>query len=72
MHNDKELVSVAELNKLKSEMLLLCNQLYADDIAQKKTRLESTPIHINLEITNRCNLSCPTCARNYWDKEKKQ
>ncbi|RKZ41324.1 MAG: hypothetical protein DRQ49_05545 [Gammaproteobacteria bacterium] len=48
------------------------SQLYADDVAQKRTRLESTPVHINLEITNRCNLSCPTCARNYWDKEKNQ
>jgi len=32
------------------------SQLYADDVAQKRTRLESTPVHINLEITNRCNL----------------
>ncbi|MEK8018243.1 MAG: radical SAM protein [Candidatus Parabeggiatoa sp.] len=46
------------------------NQLYADDVAQKRSCLESTPIHINLEMTNRCNLSCPTCARNYWDEAK--
>lgn len=40
MHNDQdELVTVAELNKLKSEMRLLCDQLYADDISQSKNRL---------------------------------
>jgi len=32
-------VTVAELDKLKSEMLLLCNQLYSDDITQSKNRL---------------------------------
>jgi len=38
--NDQDkLVTVAELDKLKSEMLLLCNQLYADDITQSKNRL---------------------------------
>jgi len=38
--NDQDkLVTVAELNKLKSEMLLLCDQLYADDITQSKNRL---------------------------------
>lgn len=40
VHNDQEtLVTIAELNQLKSEMLLLCNQLYADDITQSKNRL---------------------------------
>lgn len=39
MHNDKELVTVAELNKLKAEMLSLCDQLYSDDITQSKNRL---------------------------------
>ena len=40
MPNDQDkLVTVAELDKLKSEMLLLCNQLYADDITQSKNRL---------------------------------
>lgn len=38
--NDQDkLVTVTELEKLKSEMLLLCNQLYADDITQSKNRL---------------------------------
>jgi len=40
VHNDQDkLITVAELNKLKSEMLLLCNQLYSDDITQSKNRL---------------------------------
>lgn len=40
VHNDQDkLVTVAELNKLKAEMLLLCNQLYADDITETKNRL---------------------------------
>lgn len=40
MHNDQDkLVTLAELNKLKSEMLLLCDQLYSDDITQSKNRL---------------------------------
>ncbi len=40
LHNDKDkFVTVAELNRLKSEMLLLCDQLYSDDISQCKNRL---------------------------------
>ena len=38
-NNQDKLVTVAELDKLKSEMLLLCNQLYSDDITQSKNRL---------------------------------
>ena len=34
-----KVVTVAEFDKLKSEMLLLCKQLYADDITQSKNRL---------------------------------
>lgn len=38
--NDQDkLVTIEELNRLKSEMLLLCEQLYADDITQSKNRL---------------------------------
>lgn len=40
MHSDQDkLVSVEELNKLRSEMLLLCDQIYSDDITQCKNRL---------------------------------
>lgn len=39
----------------------------ADDIANERTALTATPVNIQLEITNDCNLACPTCARNYWD-----
>jgi len=46
------------------------NQLYHLDVAQQCTQMRATPPSINIEITNRCNLSCPTCARNYWDNAK--
>lgn len=46
------------------------NQLYNLDVAQQCSQMRATPVHINIEITNRCNLSCPTCARNYWDNDK--
>lgn len=46
------------------------NQLYHLDVTQQCSHLRATPVHINIEITNRCNLSCPTCARNYWDNDK--
>ena len=40
MHNDQDkLVTVEAFDKLKSEMLSLCNQLYSDDITQSKNRL---------------------------------
>ncbi len=40
MPNDQDKhVTVAEFNKLKSEMLSLCDQLYSDDITQSKNRL---------------------------------
>lgn len=48
------------------------NQLYNLDVVQQRSQMRATPVHINVEITNRCNLSCPTCARNYWDKDKNQ
>ena len=48
------------------------NQLYHLDVTQQCSQMRATPISINIEITNRCNLSCPTCARNYWDNDKNQ
>ena len=40
MPNDQDkFVTVEEFDKLKSEMLLLCKQLYADDITQSNNRL---------------------------------
>jgi len=38
------------------------------DIADKRVNLLATPLTIQLEVTNKCNLSCASCARNYWDK----
>lgn len=38
-HENDQLVSIEELNKLKSEMKLLCDHLYSDDISQCKNRL---------------------------------
>lgn len=40
MHNDKDkLVSIHELNEVKSDMLLLRRQLFSDDISKTKNRL---------------------------------
>lgn len=40
VHSDQDkLVTVEEFNKLKSEMLSLCDLLYSDDISQCKNRL---------------------------------
>jgi len=37
------------------------------DLRAGRTALSATPRVILLEVTNRCNLECRTCARNYWD-----
>lgn len=44
-------------------------ELAAADMADKRVKLSSTPFTIQLEVTNKCNLSCASCARNYWDKD---
>ena len=49
---------------------LVNGQLREVDIHRQHVDLLSTPLDVNLEATNRCNLACPTCARNYWDKGK--
>lgn len=36
--------------------------------SQKALRLQSYPMQIQIELTNRCNLACASCARNYYDK----
>jgi MoaA/NifB/PqqE/SkfB family radical SAM enzyme len=47
---------------------LVNRQLHEVDVQRRHAGLLSTPLDINLEATNRCNLACPTCARNYWDQ----
>ena len=49
---------------------LVNGQLREVDTHRQRADLLSTPLDVNLEATNRCNLACPTCARNYWDKGK--
>jgi len=41
----------------------------AEDMADNTVKLSATPLTIQLEVTNKCNLSCASCARNYWDKD---
>ena len=48
-------------------MIAANESLNQQETAQGKVRLDSTPPVIQVEITNHCNLSCGTCARNYWD-----
>jgi MoaA/NifB/PqqE/SkfB family radical SAM enzyme len=43
-------------------------QLHEVDKACQNVEMLSTPMEMFLEMTNRCNLKCRTCARNYWDK----
>lgn len=44
------------------------NSLLADsERARGAVHLRSSPVILQMEITNRCNLRCRTCARNYWD-----
>lgn len=44
---------------------LLCAEREAGE-----TRLKSAPPMIQIEPTNRCDATCPTCARNYYDPQK--
>jgi len=43
--------------------------LFKVDSRRRNPNLLATPVNLHLEVTNRCNLSCRTCGRNYWDKE---
>lgn len=45
------------------------NRILAEiDFWRRRPDLLATPVNLHLEVTNRCNLSCRTCGRNYWDK----
>ncbi len=43
--------------------------LLAEDIAAKRDEFRAAPSQLVLEPTNRCNGSCPICARHFWDDE---
>ena len=45
-------------------------ELHGEDLAGQRTRFRSLPPMIQLEPTSRCNLSCPICARNYFDRDR--
>ncbi len=34
---------------------------------ERRVRLASLPLQVQIEATNRCNLECASCARNYYD-----
>ena len=38
------------------------------DHIMRRRNMFSAPLSLHLEVTNKCNLSCRTCGRNYWDK----
>ena len=44
--------------------------LHGEDIAEQRARFVSRPIMLQIEPTNRCNLSCSICARNYYDADR--
>jgi Fe-coproporphyrin III synthase len=44
--------------------------LHGEDIAARRERFASRPVMVQIEPTNRCNLSCAICARNFYDPEK--
>ncbi|MBZ0274263.1 radical SAM protein [bacterium] len=44
------------------------NRLLADqERNDRKVELRSWPLQVQVEPTNRCNLACDSCARNYYD-----
>lgn len=43
--------------------------LHREEMRKQKVFLNSSPLYLQLEVTNRCNLNCSKCARNYWDAE---
>ena len=44
--------------------------LRAADLAGRRARFASRPPMLQVEPTSRCNLSCPICARNYYDRAR--
>jgi len=54
----------AQLRKIKKAN----RELHDKERAAGHIHLKSNPIQIQIEITSRCNLMCPICARPYYDK----
>lgn len=46
------------------------DRLSQEDIERRNTRMLSSPVTVQLEITNDCNLTCWSCARNFWDASR--
>lgn len=44
-------------------------ELHAQDVTEQRESFESNPTQLIIEPTNRCNASCPICARHFWDEE---
>jgi len=42
--------------------------LWSRERGEGRLTLASRPLEIQIEATNRCGRSCPTCARNYYDR----
>ncbi|MCB1155008.1 SPASM domain-containing protein [bacterium] len=55
----------ANLSDVKAENL----RLLAEDRAAGRAEFVGNPEIIVVEPTNRCNLECRICARNYWDQD---
>ncbi|MCB9475615.1 MAG: radical SAM protein [Deltaproteobacteria bacterium] len=51
-----------------SELKAANRRLNERERAEAKARLASYPMQVQVEATNRCNLVCGTCARNYYPK----
>ncbi len=54
----------AKHDKIKSQN----SEVLADDILRRRAVFKANPEILVIEPTNRCNLKCRLCARNYWDK----
>lgn len=50
-------------------LVLKNKDLAVADIGEKRVKLSATPSIVQIEVTNDCNLSCASCARNNWDAD---
>jgi len=57
MECDRNL-SIADLKRIKKMNL----QLYLEDFREKRPEVRSMPLHIQIEMTNTCNLRCIMCT----------
>ena len=61
------------MNQLPDELITRIKRqnshLNAMERSLSRALLHSYPLMLQVEPTNRCNAACPTCARNYYDKQ---